>query len=237
MWICSASLMKTRTNRFAYIVLFLLLSISGTAQKKSVYTGLEAYLQTQNLVNVNKLDPTIKFDLKYATTDNFTKTILYDSLFNIYLHPIAAKKLVNAQKNLKKINPGYSLLVYDAVRPLSVQRKMYKVVQNTKYAPYVANPSRTGLHNYGMAVDLTICDKDGKPLDMGTPFDYFGAAAGINKETELVEKGILTNQQVKNRQLLRKVMVDAGFITIRGEWWHFNAVSLAEAKKSYKVIE
>ncbi|MDR2955753.1 MAG: M15 family metallopeptidase [Prevotella sp.] len=229
--------MKTRTNRFAYIVLFLLLSISGTAQKKSVYTGLEAYLQTQNLVNVNKLDPTIKFDLKYATTDNFTKTILYDSLFNIYLHPIAAKKLVNAQKNLKKINPGYSLLVYDAVRPLSVQRKMYKVVQNTKYAPYVANPSRTGLHNYGMAVDLTICDKDGKPLDMGTPFDYFGAAAGINKETELVEKGILTNQQVKNRQLLRKVMVDAGFITIRGEWWHFNAVSLAEAKKSYKVIE
>lgn len=144
---------------------------------------------------------------------------------------------MKAQKYLKTIDPELSLLVYDAVRPLSVQRKMYEVVQNTKYAPYVANPSRTGLHNYGMAVDLTICDRNGKPLDMGTPFDYFGSAAGINKEDELVQRGILTKEQVKNRQLLRKVMLYAGFIAIRGEWWHFNAVSLSEAKQSYKVIE
>ena len=189
------------------------------------------------MVNVSEKDKSIRSDLKYGTTDNFTKTILYDTLFNIYLHPVAADKLVKAQKYLESIHPGFSLLVYDAVRPLSVQRKMYKVVQNTKYAPYVAKPSRTGLHNYGMAVDLTICDEKGKPLDMGTPFDYFGSAAGINREDELVQKGILSREQVKNRQLLRKVMVYAGFITIRGEWWHFNAVSLAEAKRSYKVIE
>ena len=88
-----------------------------------------------------------------------------------------------------------------------------------------------------MAVDLTICDKSGKPIDMGTAFDFFGRAAGINKEKELVEQGVLTKQQVKNRELLRKVMVHAGFLTIRGEWWHFNAVSLVEAKRLYKVIE
>lgn len=224
------------TNRIIYLLLFLCplwLSVQG---QRSV-SVLERYLQTKELVNIHTLDTSIRADLKYATTDNFTKTILYDTLFNVYMHPVAAAKLVKAQKYLKALHPGLSLLVYDAVRPLSVQKKMYKVVQNTKYAAYVANPTRTGLHNYGMAVDLTICDKNGKPLDMGTPFDFFGRAAGINKETELIEQGVLTRQQVENRKLLRKVMTQAGFLTIRGEWWHFNAVSLTEAKQLYNIIE
>lgn len=207
------------------------------AQKGAVAFDLESYLQTQELVNVSKMDTTIRIDLKYASTDNFTKTILYNNLLNIYLHPLAAKKLIKAQKRLKAINAKLSLLVYDAVRPLSVQKKMYEIVQDTKYAAYVANPVHTGLHNYGMAVDITICDENGKSLDMGTPFDYFGSAAGINKETELIQKGILSSQQVKNRQLLREVMIYAGFTTIRGEWWHFNAISLIEAKQSYRVIK
>lgn len=206
------------------------------AQKKNM-SKLEAYLQTKELMNISTSDASIRSELKYATTDNFTKTVLYDTLLNVYLHPLAGKKLLNAQKYLKTLHPDYSLLIYDAVRPLSVQKKMYKVVQNTPYAAYVANPVRTGLHNYGMAVDLTICDKNGVPLDMGTPFDFFGSAAGINKEAELVQKGVLTNKQVRNRELLRKVMIHAGFRTIRGEWWHFNAVSITEARKSYKVIE
>jgi len=221
----------------AYCCFLLLLPFTLAAQRGTAVSNLESYLQTQELVNVSTLDATILTELKYATTDNFTKTILYDNLLNIYLHPVAADKLVKAQKRLKSINPGLSLLVYDAVRPLSVQKKMYEVVQNTKYAAYVANPARTGLHNYGMAVDLTICDEKGKPLDMGTPFDYFGSAAGINKEDELVQKGILSDLQVKNRRLLREVMTYAGFLTIRGEWWHFNAVSLTKAKQSCKVIE
>lgn len=198
---------------------------------------LEAHMKEEGLINVRSLDPSIRVDLKYATTDNFTKVILYDTLTNAYLHPLAAKKIVKAQQYLKQLDSNLCLLIYDAARPLSIQKKMYKVVQGTPQAPYVANPTRTGLHNYGMAVDLTICNKDGTPLDMGTPFDYFGSAAGINKEAELIEQGKLTTQQVKNRTLLRKVMVYAGFQTIRGEWWHFNAVSLTEARKSYKVIE
>lgn len=220
-----------------YTLFLLFMPLLLMAQNQNTPSRLESYLQSKGLVNVSELDSTIGYELKYATTDNFTKTILYDSLLHIYLHPLAAKKLVKAQKRLKAINPKLSLFVYDAVRPLSVQKKMYKVVQNTKYAAYVANPTRTGLHNYGMAVDLTICDEDGNPLDMGTPFDYFGSAAGINKEAELIRNGILTNKQVKNRQLLREVMIYAGFLTIRGEWWHFNAVSLSEARSRYKVIE
>lgn len=224
-------------NKIILYTCIILHTITLSAQKSNSLSRLESYLHSKDLVNIQTLDPSIKADLKYATTDNFTKTILYDTLLNIYAHPIAAKKLIKAQKILKTINPELSLLVYDAVRPLSVQKKMYKVVQNTKYAAYVANPSRTGLHNYGMAIDLTICDSKGNPLDMGTPFDYFGRAAGINREEELIAQGLLTRQQVKNRLLLRKVMTDAGFLTIRGEWWHFNAVSLSEAKQLYKVIE
>jgi len=194
-------------------------------------------LEEQGLINIHNLDPTILVNLKYATTDNFTKTILYDSLDEAYLHPLAAEKLVKAQNLLKELHPEYSLLVYDAVRPLSVQRKMFDAVKGTNQQAYVANPDRTGMHNYGMAVDLTICDASGIPLDMGTPFDYFGKAAGINQEEQLIMEGILSRQQINNRKLLRTVMTGAGFITIRGEWWHFNAMSLAQAKKITAVIE
>lgn len=204
---------------------------------KTAVSPLEAKLQKQGMVDIHTMDKTILVDLKYATTDNFTKVVLYDDLQNAYLHPLAAKKLVKAQKYLKELHPELNLLVYDAARPLSVQKKMYKVVQGTLQAGYVANPSRTGLHNYGMAVDLTICDAKGIALDMGTPFDFFGSAAAIRDEAGLVKRGVLTAKQVENRKLLRKVMAYAGFYAIQGEWWHFNAVSLSEAKRSYKVIE
>lgn len=199
--------------------------------------SMALYLEEQGLKNIHTLDSTIHVDLKYATTDNFTKEILYDDLTEAYLHPIAAQKLAKAQQLLKEIDPDLSLLVYDAGRPMSVQKKMYKVVQNTPYREYVADPSKTGMHNYGMAVDLTICRSDGTALDMGTPFDFFGKAAGINQEEQLLNEGLLTREQINNRKLLRKVMTEAGFITIRGEWWHFNAVSRSEAKRDVKVIE
>lgn len=220
------------------ILFFLLIFVSfGLNAQERKLSGLERSMIAQGMVDVSELDSTLIIDLRYATTNNFTKKILYDSLAIPYLHPVAAKKLLEAHKILKAANPAYRLLVFDGARPLRVQRKMYEVVQNTPYAAYVANPARTGLHNYGMAVDLTICDSDGKELDMGTAFDFFGAAAGINREEELIERGILTRQQVDNRKLLRRVMTTAGFQTIRGEWWHFNAVSLTTAKNNYKVID
>lgn len=199
-------------------------------------SALTLYMEQQGLQDVQQMDSSIVVDLKYSTTDNFTKTVLYDSLYNAYLHPLAAEKLVKAQHLLKEFDPNLSLLIYDAARPMSVQKKMYAVVQNTPFHSYVANPSRTGMHNYGMAVDLTICNEDKMPLDMGTPFDFFGRAAGINKEDQLVSEGVLTTDQVKNRRLLRRIMVEAGFIAIRGEWWHFNASSLGYAKNNIPLI-
>lgn len=201
-------------------------------EEVAVISRLEQKMIDQGLVCVNKMDTTLIIDLKYATTDNFTGIILYDTLSNAYLHAIAAEKLIKAQKLLKKENPDLCLLVYDAARPLSVQKKMFKVVQGTKHQAYVANPTRTGLHNYGIAVDLTICNANGEALDMGTPFDFFGKEAGITNEA-----AYLTKKQIANRNLLRKVMTGAGFLTIRGECWHFNALPLAQAKEKCKIIE
>jgi D-alanyl-D-alanine dipeptidase len=113
---------------------------------------------------------------------------------------------------------------------------MWERVKNTPYHRYVAHPDRLSLHNFAAAVDLTIADSLGNPLDMGTPFDYFGRAAGISDEEGLIRQGLLNRQQLQNRQLLRQVMLHAGFRSISGEWWHFNACSLQEAKQRYEVI-
>jgi D-alanyl-D-alanine dipeptidase len=188
------------------------------------------------LVNIHDMDSTILVNLKYATTDNFTGKILYEDIDGAYLQPDVARMLTEAHRRLKTLNPGLRLLVYDAFRPLSVQRTMWEHVKDTKFRRYVADPDRLSLHNFGAAVDLTIADSLGMPLDMGTPFDHFGRAAGIDREQELVEQGLLTVQQVQNRRLLRQVMRHAGFRSISGEWWHFNACSLQEAKQRYKHL-
>jgi len=200
-------------------------------------TKLELYLDSLGLEEITKACPAIAIDLKYSTTDNFTGEILYKDLNLAYLHPIAIKKLCIAYKFLKDVHPHLNLLVYDAARPLSVQKEMYNAVKDTKYKAYVADPSRTSLHNYGLAVDITICDSIGAPMDMGTGFDYFGKLAGIQDEELFISQKLLTRQQVNNRILLRKIMSDAGFIPIRGEWWHFNAASLAEAQKLALLIK
>jgi len=191
-------------------------------------------LETLNLV---KLDISILVDLKYATTNNFTGMVLYDDFDGAYLQPDVARMLSEAQYYLKTLHPELRLLVYDAVRPLSVQRIMWERVKDTKYNRYVASPDRLSLHNFGAAVDLTLADNSGQPLDMGTPFDHFDRTAGISDEEGLIRQGLLTRKQVQNRQLLRLVMHHAGFRSISGEWWHFNACSLQEAKKRYTLVE
>ena len=192
--------------------------------------------ETLSLVNILDADNTILVDLKYATTDNFTGMILYDELREAYLQPDVARMLTEAHRHLKALYPGLRLLVYDAARPLSVQQKMWDYVKDTPYSRYVAHPDRLSLHNFGAAVDLTIADSLGQPLDMGTPFDHFGRAAGTSDEQGLIGQGLLNRQQVQNRELLRQVMRHAGFRSISGEWWHFNACSLQEARQRYAVI-
>lgn len=196
------------------------------------------HFDTLGLVDVQTLDPSIRVSLVYATADNFTGHILYDDLREAYLHPHTAEALLMAQRLLKEEFPTYTLLILDATRPFSVQQKMWQLVRNTPKHIYVSNPSRGGgLHNYGLAVDLTIADEDGRALPMGTPFDYFGAEAHITQEAQLVEQGLISVEEKNNRELLRKVMRGAGFRALPTEWWHFNLHSRDTAKAQYQLIE
>ncbi len=188
-------------------------------------------------MNIAEADSSIIVDLMYTRADNFTGKVLYEDLHEAYLHPDAMKGLLLAQQELKKRYPGRRLIVYDAARPMSVQQKMWNVVKGTSKYIYVSNPARGGgLHNYGLAVDISILDEAGNPLPMGTKVDHLGPEAHITNEAALVQSGKMTKQEQANRQLLRSVMRTAGFRALPSEWWHFNWCSRQEAKQKYKVI-
>jgi D-alanyl-D-alanine dipeptidase len=193
-------------------------------------------MEKMGLIDVRTLDLYIRVVLPYASSDNFTGQVLYESSQYAYLQPDVAAKLAKASELLREKYPKYRLLVLDAARPLSVQQKMWDAVKGTPHNIYVSNPKKTGLHNYGAAVDVTITNDLGVELDMGTPYDFFGDEAQPAREKEMLKLGKLTQTQLDNRQLLRSIMNQAGFATYYREWWHFNACSLAEAKKEYEVI-
>ena len=122
---------------------------------------------------------------------------------------------------------------------MSVQQKMWNAVAGTSKNIYVSNPRNGGgMHNYGLAVDITLCKAaTGDTLDMGTKVDFLGSYAHIDNEAALVSRHIITKEAKQNRELLRKVMTEAGFKPLKTEWWHFNLVSRAEAKAHYKAIK
>jgi D-alanyl-D-alanine dipeptidase len=180
----------------------------------------------------------IVVDLKHAKVDNFMKTNIYHSLNRAYLRPDPAKKLVMANKILQERHPHLRILVGDAVRPLFVQKEMWKLVAGTTKQPYVANPQWGSMHNYGAAVDVTLFDvQTGKQLDMGTPLDYFGPLAQPLLEDKYLRNGELNVAQVENRHILRDAMQDAGWHSINIEWWHFNAFPKADIRRNYSMVK
>ena len=195
-------------------------------------------LDSMGYVNVVSLDPTMKVHIVYATPDNFVGETMYDDLVEAYLLPEAAEKLVRAHGFLKEKHPEYRFIIYDAARPMAVQRKMWDVAVKTGKQYYVANPAKGGgLHNYGAAVDLSILDEHGVALPMGTAYDHLGPEANIDQEQALAASGKLTEIELQNRLLLREVMRAAGFRTVTSEWWHFNHCSREEAIRSYPLID
>ncbi|NQT63319.1 MAG: M15 family metallopeptidase [Candidatus Marinimicrobia bacterium] len=222
-------------NRIAYIILLALICLLPLLAGQEL--SLEEQLQKQGLVNIHTLAPDILVELKYSTSDNFLSADTYGELENCYLQPKAAAMLKQAQDLLKKSHPELTLLVYDGARPRSIQQKMWTLVVNTPSQDYVANPDRGSVHNYGSAVDLTIATNDGVPLDMGTAFDYFGKLAQPRHEARFLKEKKLTQEHIDNRLLLRDVMIQAGFLSISIEWWHFNAVPVKVARSQYQIIE
>ncbi|MCB9231819.1 MAG: M15 family metallopeptidase [Bacteroidia bacterium] len=215
-------------------------SIPDTVFSKSEPTPVSAYEQTMidsGLVDVQTVDPNIRVDLKYSTTDNFMGMDVYGDLNKAFLRPLAAQKLGKAQQLLHEIHPDYNLKVFDGCRPRRVQFIMWDTLDIPFKRNYVANPWEGSIHNYGMAVDLTIVDGQNHELDMGTPFDFFGPLAQPQLEAKMLASGELKPEQVANRDLLRDVMRRAGFFGIHTEWWHFLALLSDEVKAKYKMIE
>lgn len=196
-------------------------------------------LKKLNLVDIHSVDSTILVDLKYTTTDNFMQKVLYDTLKNAFLQREVAIRLSKCQDYLKELYPNYSLLIYDAVRPLEVQKEMWESMDSLppyQRGRFVSNPARGSVHNYGAAVDVTIVDSSGTPLDMGAEYDDFRPIAFPSKEWKFLANGELTKSQVSNRKLLRKVMKSQFFRNIPSEWWHFNAYSRSVTRSKYPCL-
>jgi D-alanyl-D-alanine dipeptidase len=203
------------------------------------HTGSTNIQTHPDLVDVQQGHSEIQIDLKYTTSANFLGEKLYSKIDKAYLQKDVAERLARVQNAVQQAHPGYKLLIYDALRPVTVQQKMWAALDSlppVERAKFVSNPKNLSLHNMGAAIDLTILDARGKPLDMGAGFDDIRHIAYPIYEDSFLRTGQLTPKQVQNRKLLRSAMQAQGFRQLPTEWWHYNACSRDEAKSKYKVF-
>lgn len=180
------------------LILVLLLSSLVIAQEDTL------------IVPLRSIDSTIVQDVRYATTNNFTKQVLYPSA-KVFLRRVAAENLAKANEFLKN-NHNLRIKIYDGFRPLFVQKIMWQILPDDRY---VADPAKGSRHNRGAAVDVTIIDADGNELDMGTPYDDFTERASFASKD-------VSEKAYANRKLLRETMIQFGFVPMETEWWHFD---------------
>jgi D-alanyl-D-alanine dipeptidase len=165
-----------------------------------------------DLVDLAKLDPRIKLDIRYATRDNFLSTPVYSSA-RAFLQRPAAEAMLRAHRELAK--DGYGLMIFDAYRPWYVTKIFWDATPPDKHE-FVANPAQGSRHNRGCAVDLTIYDlKTGKEIEMTGEYDE------MSERSYPRYTGGTAEQRV-HRDLLRAAMEKQGFKVFPSEWWHFD---------------
>ena len=164
----------------------------------------------------------IRVDLRYAGPDNFVGADLYSPFDCAWLHAEGAARLEAAVQELARRRADLELVVLDALRPQRVQERLWKQLEGTDLQIYLAPPERGSIHSFGMAVDITLAQRGGAHLDMGTPFDDLTELSHPALEEHFLANGQLKAAQAANRQLLRDVMSAAGWQGIIREWWHFD---------------
>ncbi len=211
------------------LIIFLFLPLVLTAQNKygikaMRYAEYLATLKTspeKELVDLEKFIPGIVLDIRYATTNNFTKERIYN-LAKAYTRRPVAEALKRAQAAFAK--QGLAVKIYDAYRPYAATVKFYELYHDTTY---VASPYRGSRHNRGCALDMTIIVlKTGKELKMPTEFDSFQKEAWPSTPIKDPEAS-------KNRALIIQVMEQNGFKVNVSEWWHFDFVGW----QKYEVMD
>jgi D-alanyl-D-alanine dipeptidase len=178
----------------------------------------------------------IKVDLRYATPNNFTGRDLYSPFDCAWLHRDAAAALEQVVAWLAARRPGCTPLILDALRPQRVQQQLWDSLEGTGLQMYLANPIRGSIHSYGMALDITILDEHGRELDMGTGFDDMTNLSHPALEEGFLVAGELSEQQVANRRLLREAMLQAGFVGINTEWWHFDCGNRDVVRQTFRRV-
>jgi len=165
-----------------------------------------------DLVELTKLDPTIRLEIRYASTNNFLGTVFY-SEGRAFMQRPAAEAVVRANRKLKQF--GYGLLIHDAYRPWYVTKVFWDATPDDKKV-FVADPSKGSRHNRGCAVDLTLYDlKTKRPVEMVSTYDETTARAYPDYPGG-------TSLQRWHRKLLREAMEAEGFTVYEAEWWHFD---------------
>ncbi len=165
-----------------------------------------------DLIELTKLDKTIKLDIRYATANNFVGKPVYPEA-RAFLQRPAAEGLLRVHKKLKE--QGLGLVIFDGYRPWTITKLFWEVV-TLDQRKFVADPAKGSKHNRGCAIDLSIYDlKTGALLEMPSGYDEFTERASPDYKggTEL---------ETKNRELLRRLMEAEGFTVNPNEWWHFD---------------
>lgn len=155
-------------------------------------------------------DASIILDIRYATANNFTGKAVYPAS-RCLLRRDVAMRLLRVEEKLRR--KGYRLIVFDCYRPLSVQKKFWAILPDERY---VADPKKGSRHNRGAAVDVSLADSTGRPLEMPTGYDDFSgkAARGWTGSSAAARR---------NSELLASSMKEEGFEPFPSEWWHFDA--------------
>jgi zinc D-Ala-D-Ala dipeptidase len=179
----------------------------------------------------------IAVDLRYAGSNNFDGRVLYEGIDCAWLRVEAAQGLATSASWLAAHHPGHRLLVLDALRPQRVQEAIWRDVQGTPAQIYFADPARGSIHSYGMAVDVTLQDAQGRELDMGSGFDEMSLRSHPALEAGQLAGGHITQHHVEAREVLRAAMHHGGFRGIPTEWWHFNHGDAARVRREFMRID
>lgn len=150
----------------------------------------------------------VELDIAYASTKNFTGQKVYEKP-HCFLHEVAAKHLLESIEHAKAC--GYRLKIFDGFRPKEAQQKLW---DHSPDPVFLSHPEKGSPHSRGVAIDLTLLDKNGNELDMGTGFDDF-TPKSYHSSKEISE----TAQ--KNRKILLGIMTASGWDFYNNEWWHY----------------